>query len=280
MKQTRRLIHGLVACAAAFALVSTAAAQTEGTAKVIRIKGPARFTTGNNVWQPLKVGAVLKPGSIIQTSTEEGSYVDLALGAANAAVPRPAVFQPSIPSSMAMGGGGASAEQNVVRIWQNSALGIDRLSSQQTGAEEVTDTQLDLKQGHITGNVKKMSAASKYEIKLPNGVAGIRGTLYDLTSDGVVQVYVGSVVLAWVDPKSGQVATQVIMGGQQYDARNAQLTPLPESAMRSLQSVSLALRYVQPAAPAMYNPDRTVQFLSPVGPLSRSVPPQQASGNP
>ncbi len=276
MKQTRRLIYGLVACAAAFALVSTGAAQTEGTAKVIRIKGPARFTTGNNVWQPLKVGTILKPGSIVQTSTEDGSYVDLALGSANAAVPRPAVFKPSIPSSMASGSGyEPSAEQNVVRIWQNSALGIDRLSTQNTGADEVSDTQLDLKQGHITGNVKKMSAASKYEIKLPNGVAGIRGTLYDLTSDGVVQVYVGSVVLAWVDPKSGQVTTQVVMGGQQYDARTAQLTPLPESAMRSLQAISLTLRFVQPAPPAMYTPDRTIQFLSPVGTLNRSVPPQQ-----
>ncbi len=273
MKQTRRLINGLVACAAVFALVSIAAAQTEGTAKVIRIKGPARFTTGNNVWQPLKVGTVLKPGSIIQTSTEEGSYVDVALGAVNAPVPRPAAFQPSIPSSMAVGYT-PSAEQNVVRIWQNSALGIDRLSSQQTGAQEVTDTQLDLKQGHITGNVKKMSAASKYEIKLPNGVAGIRGTLYDITSDGVVQVYVGSLVLSWVDPKSGQVTTQVVMGGQQYDARTGQLTPLPESAMRSLQTVSMALRYVSPAAPTYYAPDKTVQFLSPVGPLSRSAPGQ------
>ena len=25
-----------------------------------------------------------------------------------------------------------------------------------------------------------MSAASKYEVKIPNGVAGVRGTLYDI----------------------------------------------------------------------------------------------------
>src|SRR5690349_24996818 len=93
-----------------------------------------------------------------------------------------------------------SVDQNVVRIWENSAVGIDKLTSMQTGAEAVTETQLDLKAGRITGSVKKMSAASKYEVKLPNGVAGIRGTTYDITADGLIKVYVGSVVVATVDP--------------------------------------------------------------------------------
>ncbi len=51
MKQTHRLTNGLIACALALAMVSTVAAQTatDGAAKVIRVKGPARYTTGNNV---------------------------------------------------------------------------------------------------------------------------------------------------------------------------------------------------------------------------------------
>ena len=125
-----------------------------------------------------------------------------------------------------MGGSGMSfrpsSEQNVVRIWANSAMGIDKLTSMQTGADTISETQLDLKQGRISGNVKKMSAASKYEVKLPNGVAGVRGTLFDIQAIGIVKVYVGSMVVAWVDPKTQNVTTQTIMGGQAYDAPNNQ----------------------------------------------------------
>ena len=268
MKQTRSLINNLIAGAVALAMISTLAAQTvrEGTATVVRIKGPARYTTGNNVWQPLKVGVVLKPGTIVQTSTQKGSFVDLVLGGGKASVPQPAVLKPSIPSSMASSMSyQPSSEQNVVRIWENSALGIDKLTSQQTGLEEVTDTQLDLKTGHITASVKKMSAASKYEVKLPNGVAGIRGTLTDLFAEGIVKVRVGSVVLAWVDPKTGNVVTQVVSGGQSYDARNGQLSPLSPSDMSAMDTVSVGMKVVGVAPPAILTSDRTIQNISPVG---------------
>jgi len=182
----KRLTTGLVACALALAMVSSATAQsvTQGKARVVRIGGHARFTTGNNVWQPLHVGDVVKAGTVIQTENKEGAFVDLVLGdgsgslgmasadsgAASAASITPIAYRPS-------------AEQNVVRIWQNSALGIDKLTSTDTGADVVSETQLDLRTGRVMGTVKKMNAASKYEIKLPNGVAGIRGTFYDITAD-------------------------------------------------------------------------------------------------
>ncbi len=268
MKHTQGLMNSLVACAAAFALVSSAAAQTpvDVGATVVRVKGPARYSTGNNVWQPLKVGTVLKAGAIVQTGTAEGSYVDLVLGEADVTSTRPAVFQPTIPNSRSTGGYQASAAQNAVRLWQNTALGIDKLTSTQTGADTVTETQLDLKMGRVTGNVKKMSALSKYEVKLPNGVAGIRGTLYDIYAEGVVKVRVGSVVLAWVDPKTGNVATQVVAGGQMYDARTGQVSPLSPSEMSGLDTVSTAMRSVTALPTMVYASDMTIQNVSPVGP--------------
>ena len=65
-------------------------------------------------------------------------------------------------------------------------------------------------------------------MKIPNGVAGIRGTVYDISAEGVVKVLSGSVVLAYVGP-DGTVVTQVIMGLQQFDARTGTLTPLPDT---------------------------------------------------
>ncbi|HEY5911557.1 MAG TPA: FecR domain-containing protein [Verrucomicrobiae bacterium] len=270
MKQTQRLTNSLIASAIALAMISSLAAQTamEGTAKVIRVKGPARYTTGNNVWLTLKPGAVLKPGTIVQTSTEQGSFVDLVLsdGGGAVAMPSPVKYTPYIPNSMSSAGAtyAPSAEQNVVRIWENTALGIDKIACMRTGADEVSDIQLDLKAGHVTGNVKKMSAASKYEIKLPNGVAGIRGTTYDITSEGVVSVMVGSVVLAWVNPKTGEVTTQVVTGGNRYDARTAQMGPIPPTEMGYFSQLAAATQVTAGGEQTTFTPDKTVIFISPV----------------
>ncbi len=277
MKQNRNLLNSLVGCAIALALVSTAVAQgaMDGAAKVVRVKGSARYTTGNNVWQPVRVGEVLRAGTVVQTSTEEGSYVDLVLGDGNAAVPQPVNYKPSIPDSMSTSATSfrPSSEQNVVRIWANTALGIDKLTAMQTGADTVSETQLDLKQGRITGNVKKMSAASKYEVKLPNGVAGVRGTLFDIQAIGIVKVYVGSMVVAWVDPKTQNVTTQTVMGGQAYDAPNNQLSPLSPAAMNEMQQLSLSLLISQGVgAPTLMATDKTIVGMSPVGANPASIP--------
>src|SRR5437588_5408721 len=123
MKQTRNLLTGLVACAVAMASLAPVWAQTpnEGSATVIRVKGPARYTTGNNTWQKLTVGTVLHPGAIVQTSNEKDSFVDLVLGDVNASVTRPAMFKPTIPSSLSPTAYQPTAAQNVVRLWQNTA---------------------------------------------------------------------------------------------------------------------------------------------------------------
>jgi hypothetical protein len=163
------------------------------------------------------LGDIIKAGTLIQTAAK--SHVDLILGDGSAPVARP------VPGEMISYQ--PMAEQNLVRLWENTLLGIDKLTITQTGADEVTETQLDLKAGHIFGMVKKMSAASKYEVKIPNGVAGIRGTIYDISAEGVVKVLVGSVVLAYVGP-DGTVVTQVVMGLQQFDARTGVLMQLPD----------------------------------------------------
>ena len=93
MKETQSLLNRLAVCGVALAMVSTLAAQTvnQSSAKVIRIKGAARYKLNGMDWQQLKVGDVVKPGSLIQTA--EKSRVDFALGAAAAPVPRSAASE-------------------------------------------------------------------------------------------------------------------------------------------------------------------------------------------
>jgi len=276
MRTRPKLIACLTGCALGFAVVSAAAqGAIEGAAKVIRLAGSARYTTANFVWHPIKVGTVLKPGTVIQTSADEGSRVDLVLGDGNVPVPRPMTYRPAIPNSMAPSSivFRSTSEQNVIRIWGDSVLGIDKLTSLQTGADVVTETQLDLKRGRLTGNVKKLSAASKYEVKLPNGVAGVRGTLFDIQAVGIVKVYIGSMIVAWVDPRTQNVTTQTVAGGQSYEALNNQISLLSMDSLSEFEQLSLSLMAPQtfPDVTTLAT-DRTAIGMSPVGANPASIP--------
>ncbi len=255
MKETKSFVKSLLVCAVAVAMATSLSAQTAVSAKVVRIQGNARYTTGNNVWLPLKVGLKLKAGTVVQTA--QNSKVDLVLGEGEATALRPAMASPK--ESLAYQ---PSSEQDTVRIFENSVLGVDKLTTMQTGADVVSETQLDLRAGRIMGNVKKMSAASKYEVKLPNGVAGIRGTIYWLSAEGVIKVLTGSVVLAYVG-SDGTVVTQVVMGGQQFDARTGQLTQIPEADRQMLGKEVKAMGIGAAVVPTTFAVDHTVYFVSP-----------------
>jgi hypothetical protein len=256
MKEIRILLNSLVACGVAFAMVSTLTAQTvkQGSVKVVRLKGAARYATGPNAGQLLKVGDIVKPGAVIQTAAD--SRVDLALGDGSVPVARPGA------ASDGMSSYAPSSEQNIVRLWENTLLGIDKLTETQTGADVVTETQLDLKAGHIFGMVKKMSAASKYEVKIPNGVAGIRGTVYDISAEGVIKVLSGSVVLAYVGP-DGTVVTQVVSEAQQFDARTGVLSALPVTAQDDLRRYIRQVQAGLSPAAIPVSADMTLQYISP-----------------
>ncbi|TAL04948.1 MAG: hypothetical protein EPO07_04460, partial [Verrucomicrobia bacterium] len=220
--------------------------------KVVRIQGAARYSTGNNLWQPLKVGATLKAGTIVQTAQD--SYVDIVLGEErnsqnNTSAGDYRSYKPV-------------AEQDVVRVLADSVLSIDKLEVVETGADVVTETQLDLRMGKVFGTTKKLSAGSRYEVKMPNGVAGIRGTIYTVSSDGVVQVLVGSVVVAYTQP-DGTVVTQVVTGGYQYDAKTGLVTPIPNFDQQAMVKAAKEARIGPNTPPTSFVVDQTTYYVSP-----------------
>lgn len=263
MKYTRSFLNGLVACGIALAMVSTLSAQTkEGGATVLRVKGTARYSLGNNIWQPLSAGQVLQAGSVIQTSRDAGSYVDLALGEGSGSIIPVSPLASTAPSRGGTISHKPATQQNTVRVTENTVLGIDKLSVMETGADVVSDTQLDLKSGRIIGSVKKMSAASRYEVKLPNGVAGIRGTVYDITADGTIRVASGSVVVSFVDAQ-GNVQTRSVMGGQEYNSKTDQITPLPAGMAGQIETAASATGVGAVSMSSSVSVDRTVYYVSP-----------------
>jgi hypothetical protein len=196
MKSFRRLSWGnAVALAAAVLLCASTQAETKHNRAVIRaVHGSAQVSNNKGQsWSPARVGTFLGANSVVRTATD--GTVDLFLG----------------------------DNGPVVRVTPDTSLGIDRLDLDNTGVEKVIETQLDLKNGRILGSVKKMAAASKYEVKTPVGVAGIRGTEYDIDSRGKVTIVTGAAVVVYVingtilppvNVGTGQTVTPPTGGGQ------------------------------------------------------------------
>ena len=123
-----------------------AADTVPGRAEVRGVKGSATYSTNGGPAKPLRVGVILRSGYTIRTGSN--STVDLFLG----------------------------VSAGIVRVAENSTVAFDKLTLTDTGADTAVEVQMHLPDGEMYFKVNKLSKASRYEIKLPTGVAGIRGT--------------------------------------------------------------------------------------------------------
>jgi hypothetical protein len=110
--------------------------------------------------------------------------------------------------------------------------------------------------------VKKLSASSKYEVKIPNGVAGIRGTVYMISSSGVVNVLSGSVVVAIVG-SDGTVITRVVTAHESYDPATNTITQLTPQQVTVLQNLYNQLGGPPNTPPSGPVPGTPILYVSP-----------------
>jgi hypothetical protein len=130
------------------------------------------------------------------------------------------------------------------------------------GVDAASDTELDLRQGTIFGSVKKLSAASQYLVKTPNGIAGIRGTTFVLSASGVITVTDGSCVISVVI--NGQTVTENVGAGQQFNPATGQVTTLTTQELSNAQetaveTITLVVGVVS------FADDLTTVYVSPTG---------------
>jgi hypothetical protein len=245
-------------CVAVMSIAAIASAQTvtQGVATVVRIQGSARYSSGDNVWHPLSTGLTLGANDVVETAAN--STVDLVLGEKAARVNLGSSAGSAIGGSLNIAGlplkplqgsGASSApQQNIIRIEADSEVAIDKFTYSQTGADIVTDTELNLKAGKIFGNVKKISAASEFIVKTPTGVAGIRGTGVYFGSDGSCTVVDGSAVISEIisTPTGNQTVTVTLSAGQSFDpatynpavSAQDQVTTLSPTALATAQTTA------------------------------------------
>jgi hypothetical protein len=154
-----------------------------------------------------------------------------------------------------------SVEQNVIRMLSGTTLKINKLTTSDTGADTVSDTELDLQKGRIFASVKKLSGASQYFIKIPNGIAGVRGTLFGLGADGWCAVIKNSVLLSIVGP-NGQPVTVLISEGNGFNPSTGQTSPLPPDLIPLLRGIATAIQTGY-AEVVNFSYDLTLKHISP-----------------
>ena len=249
-----------------FVLTLAAGAHAQSTTKqyatIVRIQGEARYSAGDNVWHPLTLGQTLGPGNVIQTAPD--AKVDIVFGdrIPGHIATTPDKVAPAADANVRdMISYKAVAEQNVIRMEGDTVLAIDKLLISNMGADAVSDTELDLRQGTIFGSVKKLSAASQYLIKTPNGIAGVRGTTFTLSASGAITDISGSMVISHVGA-NGQVTTVVLGPGEQYDPATGQTTQLtPQELQQAEQSAVYTVTMVEGII--SFADDRTIIYVSP-----------------
>lgn len=177
---------GTLLLAAVWLFTATAQAASPGAAQVKKVVGTATYTDTRG-GGPLKEGDILMQGATI--STGAGSYVDLDMG----------------------------INGNALRIEADSTLTLNKLDYTKAG-ETIVNTELEVKKGSTVANVvNKLSKASKYEIKTPAGVAGIRGTVLRAGTTRIVCL-IGRISFV---PVAGGGVQLVINGGAGFQQGTA-----------------------------------------------------------
>jgi hypothetical protein len=201
-----------VATALALLTVSSAGAATAGAgssagkATVKQITGSATYK-GASGSGSLTIGMTLKAGDTITTGANSSVVLDL-------------------------------GESGGLQLKANSTLSLDTLEINPGGSSFTT--VVSLTKGDLVGNTKKISAASRYEVKTPNGVAGIRGTAFSISYVGIFRCANGQLVVTVFTPGQPPRAYSVNSGqscnvsGGTGAAPQVTITPIPPADIGSI----------------------------------------------
>jgi len=198
------MLARLTVGAALLAVTAVAQAAVEkGAAKVTMLTGAPEVSVDGATWKSLKKGEVLREGTLIRTSGSAAADLDL-------------------------GRNGSK-----LRVMPGSTVSLASLTYEETGTETIISTLIDLKQGRVLGHVQKLSAASKYEVKTPKAVSGIRGTRFDISAEGNVVVAEGSAVVV-AFREDGSTITRVVNANEVFSQASGAVAPATEEDLSNI----------------------------------------------
>ena len=201
-----RPINFVALCGLAAALFVGASVQAADApaalAQVKAVKGDVQFTTKQGgEWKALTNNTVLAAGAFIKTGAK--GEVTLAV----------------------------QDTSKIIRLGENTAASLEKLSS--VGKD--SDTVINITKGALYGDIKKLSKNSHFDIRTPNGVAGIRGTTFSVTvgDNGAVSIICGEGQVVYVGEVNGVKYELTVENGQAVLLVNGSRVPAVESAPSS-----------------------------------------------
>ncbi len=281
MKSFQALFFGVAGVILTFTVAVSAQNTRPGVVTVVGVQGAASYTLESGPdpkWIPLVAGKRLTAGATIRTGPN--ALVDLVLAPEMVAAHGfPIVGAGSTvgPADDAPVRGLVSyntpmLKQNVVRMSGDTVLKIDKLTASEMGADTVSDTELDLQKGSIFSKVKKLSETSVFYVKIPTGIASVRGTSFYISAEGKVSVLRESndpnehnVILVNLG-SDGNQRTYNIPQGYFFNVAVGTTAQLNNIDLNNLKSVLNALQtlFANVGAPVNGNIDNTTINISPV----------------
>ncbi len=178
--------------------------QHAGTAKVQGILGQAQYSRNSGPFAPLGPGMVLQPGDVVQTAT--GSAVDLYL----------------------VEGPGA------LRLTESSTLILEKLSVADEKAGEKFQVLLNLQSGELLGLSKTVSSDSRFEIKVPNGLAQVLRGRFRVDARGYLVLVDGKALFAHIPAEGAPVVHTLTAPPAVYFSPAGGVQPAPRALEREV----------------------------------------------
>jgi len=162
------LICGLVLALTGVASLVVAAGGEWNTKAIVRaIHGKVSYKAGGGDWMPLRVNQELSPGTQIKTDPGAEAYLQV------------------------------NGFASTVKLTESTTVTLTKMMQMGSFFSPDSSTDLKLDGGKVLGSVRKLSANSDYKVSVPNGVAGIRGTDFEVTvtveSNGALSITFTSV---------------------------------------------------------------------------------------
>ena len=144
-------VFAIVLCAVCIASVAVAA-DTARVAKILEAQGTVEMKTGSGSWMPASVDMELRQGDTIRTKSNSFALLNV----------------------------DGMAQTATVEVKRNSEMELAQLVSDKEAMTQ--STLLDLALGEVLIKAKKLhSEKSRFEVKTPTSIVGVRGTTFSVT---------------------------------------------------------------------------------------------------
>jgi hypothetical protein len=250
MKQIKTiLVCGLVLALTGLTTMLVAAGGQRHTKAIVRsVHGKVEFKAEDGQWKPLRVNQELTEGTLMKSDVGADAYLQV------------------------------NGLTSTVKLQESTTISLAKMLATGAGMSADTSTDLKLDVGEVLGSVRKLSANSDYQVTVPNGVAGIRGTDFAVkvvqTSPGVFLVTFTSVTgqiqasatvtVQGVNTTVGQVVVKNLTTGQSW-------TPGP--------TCEAAIGVAAINFPEQFQPPPITQPITPI-PITKPIyPPSETGGN-